>query len=318
MSQIPINRSEDAEPFSFIFHTPLGDSQVDIPFNFRQHPILPGRINALTGSCGSGKTTVLQNLAAAARREPTNSSFSNPPPFFGNTVTFSSDTLNPLPEPQGEPPLTFDAEIRRNISLMQQLMQYENVQQTISPLSQHPSFTDAGNNPIDPGDTDLNQWPTGHKLACSLLTIVSGGLGSPGSLALLDQPEALLHPSLQATVMAALQTALDYTDSYAIIATTSPAILQEIPASQVHVLRRSGATTRVERPSIETYGETPGLILRHVLDLNPDRQRFMSTLRTLASRMTMPEINNMFPQGLSSQARAFLTQLEGPNPNPLD
>ena len=312
MNPTPTNR-EERQPFSFTFHTELGNSEISFQFDFLQHPIIPGRINAITGPSGSGKTTVLRNLSFATRQEPTTSYFEEPLPSFANTVTFSADALDPLPQQAGNRRLTLEQEIENYLSFMTQIVQYQHMQNALQPLIQHPAFINANCNPIEPGNTVPNDWPTPHKIACSIVTLVEGGLPNPDSIAILDEPETLIDPSLQAALMTAIQLALEATDSYAVIATNSPTILQEIHSSQVHVLRRTGGITQVGRPPIETYGETADLILNHVLSVNSDQQRYTSVLRNLALSMTPTELDAIFPEGLSSQARALITQMQSVN-----
>ena len=132
----------------------------------------------------------------------------------------------------------------------------------------------------------------------------------PGSLALIDQPEQHLHPSLQAALMKAIQGLLKSTDSYALIATNSPTILQEIPSWQVQVLHRHGSITKAEYPIVETYGENPGIIMRHVLNLNAEQQTYMEVLTKLATELPAETIEEIFHQGLSSQARALVMQMQ--------
>ena len=196
---------------------------------------------------------------------------------------------------------------------MTQIVQYDYMQAALQPLIQHPAFINANCNPIEPGDTVPNDWPTAHKIACSIVTLIAGGLASPESIAILDQPETLIDPSLQTSLMAAIQLALEATDSYAVITTNSPTILQELHSSQVHILRRTGGITQVDRPSIETYGEAAGLILTHVLSVNHEQQRYPSVLRNLALSMTPTELDEIFPEGPSSQARALINQIQSVN-----
>ena len=294
---------------SFTFQATLGRNTIDLPFNFNQTPFIPGRICAITGPSGSGKTSILQHIARAVREKPTPGQFLFPAPHFQNLVTHSHDPLSNIEDPPPGEPNDPAWRTHCNLTLMAHLSNQPYLQAALEILANEPSFKNSGTDPLNPETSLSDHWPTAHKLACSLVTALAAGLPR-GSLALIDEPEYHLGPSLQAALMAALHNILDSTDSYAIITTNSPVLLQEIPSQQVHVLTRYGSTTKTERPSIETYGENIGSITRHVLHLNAEHQGYMDTLKSLASEFSTQEIEDMFHRGLSSQARALLMQFQ--------
>ena len=279
----------DLKTPSFTFRAALGRSEIDLEFNFNHHPPLPGRICALTGPSSSGKTAVLRQIAEASRSPANAGGPQNkrdiPFPWLLNTLTPSGDDLTPA---------VMDPD--------------RLLQAALTPLATEPSFINAGTSFLDPGNDDTDPLSTGHQRACRLIARISTEL-IPSTLVLIDQPEAFLHPSVQAAFMTSLHTSLEDNDACAIIATTSPVMLQDIPSDQVHVLRRHGSITKADRPSIETYGENPGIILRNVLSLDHELQRSVSVIKDMAAGMTMEEIEAIFPLGLSSQARALVMQI---------
>ena len=108
--------------------------------------------------------------------------------------------------------------------------------------------------------------------------------------------------------MKGIGAALTGHDSVAIIATHSPVVLQEIAGCYAHVLRRHGSLNSIEEPSIETFGENIGILTRHVFNLDNSHSDYVGTLRNLAARYTLDEIEKIFQHGLSSQARALVMQ----------
>jgi predicted ATPase len=107
---------------------------------------------------------------------------------------------------------------------------------------------------------------SGHKIV--LLTITRlVELVDESTLVLLDEPEGHLHPPLLSAFVRALADLLIQRNGVAIIATHSPVVLQEVPASCVWVLRRNGTVVVAERPELETFGENVGVLTHSVFGL---------------------------------------------------
>uniref|UniRef100_UPI0012F652EF AAA family ATPase n=1 Tax=Rhodococcus sp. R1101 TaxID=1170698 RepID=UPI0012F652EF len=128
----------------------------------------------------------------------------------------------------------------------------------------------------------------------------------PRSLILIDEPESHLHPSLLSALMKALSAVLEQYDSYAIIATHSPVVLQEIPRKYVRILKRFGAQTRVDEPLEETFGENIGILTASAFNLDSSQSDYHSVLEKLASTYTLDEIEELFDGEMSVQARAYV------------
>ncbi|MCP2245752.1 AAA domain-containing protein, putative AbiEii toxin, Type IV TA system [Lentzea aerocolonigenes] len=147
---------------------------------------------------------------------------------------------------------------------------------------------------------------TGHKIVLNMLVQIIAH-SDPRSLILIDEPESHLHPSLLAALMRALNVILRSSlNSYAIVATHSPVVLQEIPRNYVRILQRFGQTTRVVRPKIETFGENVGHLTTNVFHLDSTETDFHATLRELAATKTIEEIEDLFDDEMSAQAQAYV------------
>lgn len=107
---------------------------------------------------------------------------------------------------------------------------------------------------------------SGHKIV--LLTITRlVELVDERTLVLLDEPEGHLHPPLLSSFVRALSDLLIKRNGVAIVATHSPVVLQEVPASCVWLLRRHGQESAAERPEMETFGENVGVLTHAVFGL---------------------------------------------------
>lgn len=172
----------------------------------------------------------------------------------------------------------------------------------------HPSsWLEVGARPRD----EIDALSTGHKIVLNIVTQLAAHL-KPRSIVLLDEPETHLHPPLLAAMLRVLQRLLDAYDSFVIIATHSPVVLQEVPAASVHVLTRFGDLAEVEQPEIETFGANVGTITRHVFSLDNTSTDYQGVLAELAEQLTFDQIEDLFPLGLSDQARALVLRMKKP------
>ncbi|MFI7516542.1 AAA family ATPase [Micromonospora echinofusca] len=182
----------------------------------------------------------------------------------------------------------------------------------LQPLAEEPSFQRLGitiealtsGNVVDIFDS----LSSGHKIVLNIVAQLSAYL-QPHSLVLLDEPECHLHPPLLAALLKSLNVLLEDGSSFAIIATHSPVVLQETPKRYVRILRRFGDETFVDEPETETFGENVGTLTRQVFNLDSIKTDFHHWLRELSETMTLDQISQLFPEGMSGQARAYLVTL---------
>ncbi|MDJ0105425.1 AAA family ATPase [Rhodococcus erythropolis] len=183
---------------------------------------------------------------------------------------------------------------------------------TLEPLFREPSFRQSSTvvdffAPKEDWKSTFSKLSTGHKISLNMLVQLVSHLESH-SLVLIDEPESHLHPPLLSALLTGISVALENKQSYAVIATHSPVVLQEIPARYVSVLRRAVSESYIESPSIETFGENLGLLTRHVFHLDNSESDFQHILFELADRFDTEEIEALFPNHLSAQARALIFQ----------
>ena len=338
----------ELDELSFAFHTRFGANEFGTTFTYCQIDELPGRLNAVIGYNGCGKTQLLANLAWVARADLRGRRDDeaiheygrlDPPDLrFGHVLAISYsafDTFD-LPRPstagaafgytycglrrQGSsenvPGLKDPTEIAKEISLALSRIdtphRRETLRQSLEPLRLEPSFVRVGY------DIDFLAEEDGwvdefNRLSTghkiSLNIIVQlVGALQQNSLVLFDEPESHLHPPLLAALMKGIGTALEAHKSYGIVATHSPVVLQEISGCYARVLRRFGSQNSVEEPQIETFAENIGLLTRHVFNLDNSQSDYMGVIAELADGRSLKEIEALFARGLSSQARALIMQ----------
>jgi predicted ATPase len=174
-----------------------------------------------------------------------------------------------------------------------------------------PSFVDVSSGKtedflgVNPRETFLG-WSTGHKIALHVLTSLVAH-ATRRSIVLFDEPESHLHPPLIAAVMNAVRVVLEERNSFAIVATHSPVVLQETLAEHVRIVSRAGDHFEIANPVTETFGENVGILTQNTFGLTAAATDFYHVLDNLiASAGTIEEIDRLFSPALSSQARAYV------------
>ena len=321
---------------AFSLHTGKDQNVTRMHFRFCQEGPLPGRVNALTGHSGSGKSEALVRLAMKAgagpgRARPWSADLMDP--SFSRVMAVSHTGLDRFPVKMNEkdgPEYLYlglrkeDEQGGRNHKSSADIAQeaaaaarsvsvnlgHAALESALAPLGEETSIRRTG---FDPGGVERPPDPGSQigLLSAAQQLAVGTTLGMtaflrPGSLVLLDTPEAHMHPSLLAAFMQSVRWTLEERRSYAIIATSSPVALQEIPGRCVQTLSRHGGRTKVSGPAIETFGEGAGLIMTQVLGLETGRSGYPEILREMAERNSDEEIDAMFERGLSAQARALV------------
>ncbi len=127
------------------------------------------------------------------------------------------------------------------------------------------------------------------------------------TLIMIDEPESHLHPPLLSAFIRAISSLLLKRNGVAIIATHSPVVLQEVPRSCVWKIRRTGLTTKVKRPRVETFGENVSVLTRHIFGLEVTHSGFHNLLSDAIEKENLDYdgLLQEFGNQLGSEARAI-------------
>lgn len=131
------------------------------------------------------------------------------------------------------------------------------------------------------------------------------------TLVVLDEPEGHLHPPLLSAFVRAMADLLVARNGVALIATHSPVVLQEVPQRCVWMLRRTLMQSKVERPKVETFGESAGVLTREVFGLEVTKAGFHQLVSTVANvpGQTYDGVEQHFGGQLGSEAKALARSL---------
>lgn len=146
---------------------------------------------------------------------------------------------------------------------------------------------------------------SGHAVVLLMVTRLIELVGER-TLVLIDEPETHLHPPLLSALTRALSDLLSDRNGMAVVATHSPVVLQEVPASCVWMMTRHGEELTAHRPTTETYGESVGELTYEAFGLEVDSTGFHAAIAAEVERGgTYEEIARRFT-GLGGEARALL------------
>ena len=150
---------------------------------------------------------------------------------------------------------------------------------------------------------------SGHKIVLLTITKLVEKVEEK-TLVLMDEPEAHLHPPLLSAFIRALSDLLINRNGVAIVATHSPVILQEVPASCVWKIIRHGMASAAERPEIETFSENVGVLTREVFGLEVTRSGFHRMLtEAIGDLESVNEVAAKFDYEVGSEGRALISNL---------
>jgi len=350
--------------FKFNFKTSVGRSSnsFTVGFDFQRRRSLPHRINILIGYNGTGKTTLLANLAIVASgygytdkediiSQSAGRFIGNQPPFKTVVVvSYSAFDTFAIPGLTGieknrikkdgsifgyvycglrmridemdseneyyyvlKRPAEIEMDFLKALQWVYKVDRSEALLEILKPLLHDASFQRIGLTQLYNGigrdnDDIVNVFrglSSGHKAIVKIITELTAYIdGREPTLVLIDEPETHLHPPLLAAFLKSVRLCLDRFDGYAVIATHSPVVLQETPSRFIRVVRRIVDQTQVDPLSLETFGENVSVISQEVFGLDDGSTDWHDTLRKLAKRSGLMEIEAMFGRSLGFAARS--------------
>lgn len=188
----------------------------------------------------------------------------------------------------------------------------------IATLSTDPLFGETSVETLVEPDSDWEQrairffkrLSSGHAIVL-LTTTRLVELVDEQTLVVLDEPEGHLHPPLLSAFIRTVADLLVARNGVALISTHSPVVLQEVPRSCVWMLRRTRTFAAVERPSIETFGESAGVLTREVFGLEVSHSGFHQLITTAATQpgANYGSVERHFGNQLGAEAQALARSL---------
>ena len=303
-------------------------------FNFNTFKGLPHRVNLLVGSNGVGKTQVMAKLAILLSRfakdkfddnksslkKLTEAGVIEPRPSLYNVIAVSFNAFDSFELPSIKQTKDFSYSycgLRKDDSSYYSEQELAGkIQKLLSSLDDLKlkkaegylkQLLHYGDDEKITSSSNYSNLSAGQKIVLNILLHVLNKI-TPQSLILLDEPETHLHPKLMTSLFIILTEVLIEFDSFAIIATHSPIIVQQVPSRSVHVLKRIDNIPDLSEPVIECFGENLSEISRHVFQTAQSDRDYESIIdELLADNFNDPElVEELFEGRLGMNARMYL------------
>jgi hypothetical protein len=322
--------------FKYLGRIEGADAEVEATFEFNGRDAIPGRIVGIIGRNAVGKTRFLASLggdlaqitrSSAIKVTEREERFPGGRPLFTRVIAISYSAFDRFKRPAADSSSSYVYCGIRNekggLSRASLVEKYRENQSRIRKGGRQSDWTgymqtilgDLGETlatslkaEISSSATEdeaLSLLSSGQSILAHFVTALLAWI-EPNSLILFDEPETHLHPNAVASLFLVLSEVLTKYDSYAVVATHSPVVIQEIPAKRVLVFERVMNRTEAHALKLESFGESVTELTRHVFETIEVDSIYRRTLKELAEDESAAQVRKRFELGLSLSAEAYL------------
>lgn len=283
-----------------------------IPFNFNDNSILPDRIYALIGENGVGKTQLVSKLPIDLANHVLDT-FTPRIPLFSKVIAVSYSVFDDFKIPESSSKINYvycglrqerndkkytltkgDLKERffNSIQKVQESKRFDSWCEIVenffpnnivdqwkiwneSEFEYELSITEFSNS--------LNKFSSGQSIFVFILTEILANIRYD-SLIIFDEPETHLHPNAISQLINSIHLLVRKFQSYCIIATHSPIIVQGILSKNVYIIRNENNVLSAKHPSIETFGENLTKITDDIFGARETTSQFKNELQILINK----------------------------------
>lgn len=328
------------EDFDFEFSTTIGKALKPhkIHFKFTEDNILPFRVKVLIGKNGTGKTHYLSKLASTLSGLSEEGEFNTEyAPAFSRVITISYSLFDRFPRPENTKGFSYYyCGFRGGRGFLTPNQMNERFVKATKVLQESHQMNYFGKCLTDVLSGDIadellddefevlrkesfklfdsnnySRYSSGQLIMILVLAELIAYI-TEDSLILIDEPETHLHPNSISLFINVINQILRKYESYAIIATHSPQIVQEVPAKDIVVLERNDNIASSREVGLETFGENLNTITQRIFYTINNDEYYRVYLKRLAKTMDYDSIILAFEeksQPLGLNAKMYLQAL---------
>jgi predicted ATPase len=296
------------------------------------NPKLPDRIMALIGKNGTGKTWLLGQLAAALSGDDVRvGKFEPVRPAFQRVIAVSYSAFDRFNKPTKKRTFSYyycgvygnKGELysrprlfrkikeaagliieQKRRALWEEMVKAVLDTQTAAATERYLFDSTPEQELISPPKVS-----SGQLVLLSTITELTAAMKDE-SMILFDEPELHQHPNAIAGLMAALSSLLEQFKSFAIIATHSPLVVQQIPSVYVRMFTRIGNATVIREPVSECFGENLTTITQQMFQTSSSPSLYQDWFKQAVTDLGDTEIQQLFPKGLSFNALSVMESMK--------
>ncbi len=283
---------KDCFKFSFTFKPQYADSNINLNFDFDYTSEFPNRVYALIGKNGTGKTSLLAALASELRKNDTPIILPrNPLHAKVFTVSYSFFDRFDIPDSDVAFNYVYCGLRRREGGFLSQedlltrlyaaankirdrkfvkewyLTLHDFVSEDLLEIAFNITYYRGKVGSVELKEDGLpsffNKLSSGQNILVFVISEILS-LIRPYSLILYDEPETHLHPNAISSLMATIFNLVRRFESFCIIATHSPIIVQELPSRCIYVLDRENENITLRTLERESFGENLTIITEEI------------------------------------------------------
>lgn len=316
--------------------------QHTVNFNFGDNENLPNRIISLIGKNGTGKTQFLAkfalDLSGQSKSKLKDATFTPSRPLFSKVIAVSYSAFDKFSRPQKDKSFSYkycglkdeDGRLLSGPKLVENYKESVGLIQKIS-SNRHIIWFNVMKSILDEelanffyteifqnenyeivNNKNSKLLSSGQSFLMYVITEILAHI-KQNSILLFDEPEMHLHPNAIANFIRMIEDILKKFDSYAIVATHSPIILQEIPGRYVNVFEKQGNIPMVYKLGIESFGENIDVLTEQVFKTMEVNDNYKQVLKNLSENHSYKSVLSIFENKLSLSATTFLlNQYENP------
>lgn len=305
---------EDKYQFIYNFYPNYSEASVDIDFHFNNNDMSFDRVFAVIGENGTGKTQLITSLPIdlSERRE---NNFKPDVPIFGKIIAVSYSIFDEFQRPNSTPNFNYvycglldenkellsiedkkerlihdyDDKIRRHSRtdkwrrILLSFIDNDIIDTIFQKTEQFHPEEDEYKLDIKSFKQMFNILSSGQSIMLEIITRIVANIRLD-SLILFDEPETHLHPTAISELISTIYELVEEFDSYCLITTHSPIIIQNIFGKNVYVLEKEDNYPSLRKIGVESFGENLTILTENVFANSSVEKHYKVVLDKLIER----------------------------------
>lgn len=307
------------------------DFEHRVNFNFQKSIEMPFRTIVLIGKNGTGKTQFLSNLASSLCDSNNLGSFDPSRPLFSKIITVSFSLFDKFKIPKtsktfsykyigfrNEKEILTDEQLNyKLVSSLKEIVKKGREDDWIYFIKQVFSKEEfIFLNDFEFSEKDFEtlfdirseSMSSGQNIILFIITELIATL-KRDSIVLFDEPETHLHPNALSKLVKVMNALMTHFNSYAILSTHSPIVVQETPSKFVRIFDRIGNTPYIKTLPEESFGENISKIFDSIFYRNQIKEVYKEYFDDKIKDLTVNEINSLFDNKLSFNSLLYLNAI---------